>query len=223
MDKQQLPAEKRLQMLTGLSEVETKALLVANDGNANLAANAFLNSQVAARGADNRTIHDTLQDLADKHPDKQEKKSARSVSIGTGGATRAKQLQALTGLPEAEANKLLAANNDDVNRAADHFFKKQVDNALPDSRMGAGSTFSGREILQSAVSSVPSDIATMSDAAAASTQSQSEHKAMPASFPPLETRDLKASLNCRIPIDLAQLDLLHARCVTQKRKLAALS
>lgn len=44
----------------------------------------------------------------------------------------ADELQALTGLPESEAKKLLEANNGDLARAADQFFNRHVAAPAPD-------------------------------------------------------------------------------------------
>ena len=44
----------------------------------------------------------------------------------------ADELQALTGLPESEAKKLLEANNGDLARAADQFFNANVATPAPE-------------------------------------------------------------------------------------------
>lgn len=217
---------KQLQALTGLSQDEANALLAANDGDANRAVNAYSNSQMArpAPASESSTgrvgdiNRDPLQRVDEPKPNSSAGQLTPSVSAAM--TVKAKQLQVLTGLSEVEAGTLLAANNGNINRAANNFLNSQVAMPASDSQSSAGAGAGDRNALlnrseptRNIASSSVSESAATPTTASAPSHSPRKHEVLLTPFPPLQTWQLKESLNCRIPTDLAQLDLLQAWCV----------
>lgn len=137
-----------------------------------------------------------------------------------------KKLENITGLSKSEAEALLLANSGDINSAANMFLNSQVASPLGSttiatSRSDSGSchkmddTYSHGNVSSLSGSPKLANILAAGDTPTASSKAPSVSLAKRTTssppFSPLETRHLKSSLNCRIPSDLSQLDLLHAR------------